>query len=260
LRKFVPKGKNMPIENFVSMPIESLEENSWNPNQMSEEAFDRLVKEIGISGFISACQVVPIESGKYRIIGGAHRYRAALKLGYTKIPVVVMSDAKFKSEDLQKFLTVKMNVLSGELDPEKFRLLYEEMVDKYGEDSLKDLFGFVEEDSWELMMKAVKRELKDAGVTDLSALENIQDHSLENLSKVLNGIFTEGGDTLKKNGFMIFTFEGIQMFFADVSRNLFEVFNELELDTPPLELESKLLDWFDKSLERTNGKAIVGIE
>jgi hypothetical protein len=125
------------------------------------------------------------------------------------------------------------------------------MVDKYGADSLKDLFGFVDEDGWQMMMKSINRELNDAGISS-EALENVQDHSLENLSRILNSIFMSGSDTLKKHGFMIFPFEGIQMFFIDASRTMFEAFNALELDTPPAELEGKLIAWIDKSLEKAN--------
>jgi ParB-like chromosome segregation protein Spo0J len=233
------------------IPITQIEENEFNPNSMDGKAFERLLKEIQTSGFIAAIQVVPLDNGKFRIIGGAHRYKAALKLGFHELPCVVLADAQFKSEDVQKFLTVKLNMLSGELDPDKFRILYEEMAEKYGEESLQDLFGFTDETEWDAVTKAIKRELKDNGFTeeqiDKAWEEAGEDKSIENLSRILNGIFSENGETLNSRGYMIFDFEGSKMFFMDVDKKVFKFFDEMQINEDPAQLNGKLLEVLQKA-------------
>lgn len=233
---------------FLSMEV--IETNEWNPNFMEQKAFDRLLREIRTSGFVSAIQVVKLDNDRFRIIGGEHRYRAAKALGYEKVPCVVLSEAQFQDVDLQKFLTVRLNMLSGNLDPDKFRVLYEEMADKYGPDSLEDLFGFTDEDQWNAVTKAIRNELRDAGIPKdkikkaMEALED--DHSIEGLSKILNDIFSKNSDTLKSNGFMVFDFNDSLMLFIDVSKVMFKFFDELQINTAPSELKDKFEEIFNK--------------
>lgn len=226
------------------LPLDKIRENAWNPNEMDSKSFDRLLKEIQMTGMISAIQVVPTEDGNYRIIGGAHRFKAAKELGFDEIAAVILSETQFKDEDVQKFLTVRLNMLSDDVDPEKFRVLYEEMADKYGAESLQNLFGVTDDDAWTSMTKAITRELRDAGIPKdkiKKALEEAgDDKSVDNLSRILNGIFSENADTLNTRGYMYFDFEGTTMMFVDVSKDVFKFFDELQINSDPKELENEL--------------------
>ena len=76
---------------FMDLDIEVLDASDWNPNQMDDKQFDRLVREIDESGMIDPIQVVPTDDGRYRIIGGHHRTNACKLLGYETIPCIVLN-------------------------------------------------------------------------------------------------------------------------------------------------------------------------
>jgi hypothetical protein len=125
------------------------------------------------------------------------------------------------------------------------------MAEKYGEESLQDLFGFTDETEWGAVTKAIKRELKDNGFTeeqiDKAWEEAGEDKSIENLSRILNGIFSENGETLNSRGYMIFDFEGSKMFFMDVDMKVFKFFDEMQINEDPAQLNGKLLEVLQKA-------------
>lgn len=191
------------------IPIEEIDENDWNPNAMPDDAFNRLCAEIENVGFIDPIQVVPVDGGRYRILGGAHRYGAAKVLGMEKVPAVVLSQEKWKDVDLQKFVTVRLNMLRGKMNPEKFIKLYEEMAAKYGADALQNLMGVVEVDAWAKLTGGVADALRGSGLPK-EVLDKFEDsakelRTVDGLSHVLNQLFTDYGDTLRQN-FMVFTY------------------------------------------------------
>ena len=241
------------IHEIKMLTLEEIKANAWNPNEMTSAAFERLVKEIDTTGFVSAIQVVPTNDGFYRIIGGEHRYWAAKKLNYKKVPAVVLADVMFQDEDLQKFLTVRLNMLSGDLDPDKFRVLFEEMKDKYGADSLKDLFGFTDDDKWAMIRKEVERGLKDAGMDKGEIKEALtkldENKTIENLSQILNGIFSSNADVLQKTGMILFDFANAKAVHCNVEKDVFKYFDELEVNSKPEELTRKIEDLLMKLTE-----------
>jgi intein/homing endonuclease len=126
----------------AEIEIDLLENNSYNPNSLGQGDFDRLVSEIQNVGFIAPIQVVPLATGKYRIIGGEHRVAAARELKLAKVPAMVLDGPKWQDEDLQQLVTVRLNVLHGKLNPEKLAVLYNRMAKTYGEEALQQLFAF----------------------------------------------------------------------------------------------------------------------
>jgi len=80
---------------------------------MSADAFNRLVDEISEVGFIAPIQVVPLDSGRYRIIGGEHRWKAAKVVGLSEIPCMVLSDSRWADEDLCFLAGTRIETLNG---------------------------------------------------------------------------------------------------------------------------------------------------
>jgi hypothetical protein len=199
------------VAKVKTLPIGQICPNIWNPNRMSPEAFERLKKEIQDVGFIDPVQVVPLEgSDSYRLIGGEHRWKAAHELGMKEIPAVILSGKEWTDEDLQKFVTLRLNHLHGELDPEKFAALYEEMARKYGEDALQNLMGYVNIDGWKKLVSGMKEGLKASGLPD-ELVEKFAEEAEEatcedDLNRILQKLLAEYGDTLNLN-FMVFTFK-----------------------------------------------------
>jgi ParB/RepB/Spo0J family partition protein len=193
------------------LDIQLIEKNPWNPNTMSEEGLNRLIQEIEEVGFIDPIQVVPMESGKYRVLGGEHRFEAMLALGHVTIPAVVLTEDKWQDEDLQKLVTVRLNVLKGKLDPARMALLYDEMAKKYGDQALQNLFAYTDKGAYNKMLGSIQRGLKQAGVPqkvqkdfEESAKEA---KSVEDIGMILNDMFASYGDTVSQD-FMVFTYGG----------------------------------------------------
>lgn len=203
-------GGSSPDMEIQEIAVSDIEANSWNANEMDEATFDRLVTELQEVGYIDPIQVVRLDTGKFRILGGEHRWTAAKVLGWEKIKCVVLSGAKWEEEDLQKFVTVRLNMLHGGTNPDKFLKLYDEMASKYGDAALQDLFAYTDQDAWNRLKKDIGKSLKLALPGELAkkfdeATQEVQ--SVEGLSAILNNLFAQYGSTLEHN-FMVFSFGG----------------------------------------------------
>jgi ParB/RepB/Spo0J family partition protein len=190
------------------IPIDLIQPNSWNPQDQNEQTFQRLCDEIRDVGFIDPLEVVPLADGHYRILGGEHRWQAAKLVGLEEVPCVVLMDAKWQDEDLQKFTTVRLNVLKGKLDPTRFAKLYQEMAEKYGAEALQQLMGFVDTKGFQKLVGDVKRGLKK------SLPKEMQDEfdekakeakTVEDLQQIIQSLFAKYGDTVNLS-FMVFTY------------------------------------------------------
>jgi hypothetical protein len=199
---------DIPIK-FKLLPLDKLENNSWNPNSMEQPDFDRLVAEIEEVGFIDPIEVVPLENGMFRIIGGEHRAAAGRELKMKKVPSMVLQGPQWQEEDLQKLVTVRLNALKGKLNPEKMALLYQEMAKKYGEDALQHLFAFTDKHAWNKLVSGVKQGLSKAGLPKEKQKEfnerAKEAKTLQDLERILNELWSSYGDTIHQS-FMIFTY------------------------------------------------------
>jgi hypothetical protein len=217
----------------VLIDIVSIRPNPWNPNQMKDKEFDRLVREIEESGMISPLQVVPMsdDSGTYfRIIGGEHRYNACKVLGYTTIPCVVLHGEDWQDEERQKFVTMRLNVIKGGLNPEKMLKLYEDVAKGRDAADMADMLGYTDKDVWD---KTVKAFMKDVDTTGLPAkakkeikkqiaeLAN-EVKTVESLSSILHKIMKKYGSTVDKN-FIFFNQGGQEHIMLSVSPETWEL-------------------------------------
>lgn len=191
------------------LPVDLLTPNTWNPQDQDEVTFNRLVDEIkpNSTGFIDVVQVVPMEDGTYRILGGEHRWLAAKAADLDEIPCIVLTGEKWRDEDLQKFVTVRLNTIRGKVDPEKFLKLYREMVEKYGAEALQGLMGYTDQKAFLKLVDGMKRGVKKSLSPEMSAEfdEKAKEaKSVEDLQKILQNLFAKYGDTVK-HSFMVFT-------------------------------------------------------
>lgn len=212
-----------PTINVQNLPLDKVVPNPWNANEMSDHAFNRLVDELKDVGFIDPIQVVPMNDGTFRILGGEHRYQAARVLGWETVPAVILSESKWQDVDLQKLVTVRLNVLRGKTNPEKMAKLYKEMADKYGEESLQQLFAYTDQDQWNKLVGAVSAGLKGSGlpkeIQDKFAQAAKEVKTVDNLSVILNQLFTKYGESLKYN-FMVFTFGGKEHIYIAMNKEM----------------------------------------
>jgi len=219
---YIPEVQHIPVDELVP--------NTWNPNELKGEDFDRLVQEIEEVGFIDFPQVVPMTDGTFRILGGEHRWTAAKALGMPKVPCLVLSDKRWQEADLQKFSTVRLNMLHGQPNPEKMISMYREMAKKYGEKGLRRMFAYTDQDAWKKLLKQVKKGMKQAGLP--KGLQNKFDeesasaNSAQDLGTILNHLMNQYGDTLDFS-FMVFAFGGKEHLYIAMSKKTKKVLDRI---------------------------------
>ena len=190
------------------VPIDQLVPNGWNPQTMDEPQFNRLVDEIKENGCIVPLQVVPQEDGNYRIIGGEHRWKASAQAGLVEVPCAILTGKKWANEDLQKFETVRLNIISGKLDAQSFLKLHTEMVDKFGKDAMQQMFGFTDTRAFQKLIGAMKRGVKQALPKEAQAEfdEKAKEaRTVADLSDIVQMLFAKYGETVPKS-YMVFTY------------------------------------------------------
>lgn len=206
-------------ESAPSWPVEEIDldlvdDYEGNPNTMDDKTFSALVEEIAESGWLVPIQVAGPENGRYRMIGGHHRKKAARVLGYDKVPAIVVDPQVF-DRDKQEVQAVKQNILHGELNPDKFTDLFNRLADKYGADLTRSMMGFTRTDAFKRVYNDAKRALPPEMAAKLEETRG-ELQSVDQLSLVLNKLFNEYGDTLDHH-FMFLTWGGKQHLMIQLS-------------------------------------------
>lgn len=206
------------------LPVDLIFPNNWNPQDQDEVTFKKLVDEVkpGSTGFIDVVQVVAMADGTYRILGGEHRWMAAKAADLEEIPCIILQGEKWQEEDLQKFVTVRLNTIRGKVDPEKFLKLYNEMVEKYGRDALQGLMGYTDQKQFTKLVEGVKKGMKKSLPKEMSDEFDEQAKeakSVEDLQKIIQNLFTKYGETVK-HSFMIFTHGKQEHIYISMNRDM----------------------------------------
>ena len=199
--------KKRPIE-FKWIPIDLIVPNSWNPNTQDDITFNVMQDEISQVGFIDPLEVVALDDGTFMILGGEHRWRAAKNLNHEEVPCIILTDEKWKETDLQKFVTVRLNVIHGKMDPDKFVALYNEMATKYGAESMQRLMGYADTRQFEKMLAWVKKGLAKSLPKEMTKEieEKTKDiKTVQDLERIIQELFAKYGETVNQS-FMIFTY------------------------------------------------------
>lgn len=95
--------------------IAKIHPNPWNPNRQTERVEEAMAESISHYGMVDPLTVRPHpeKEGEYQIIDGEHRMQTCAKLGFSEIPVNVVSG--LDETDAQK-LTIIANETRGEAD------------------------------------------------------------------------------------------------------------------------------------------------
>jgi len=120
-------------------PIDDLEPNEWNPNEMSETKYEALKRSLksGKKGVILALKR---DGEKALIIDGYHRWKAAKELGIETFPVLLLEE----SETEAKLDTLRMNNIRGELNVVKLAQLIVDLEKEFSLEWLEKELGFSE--------------------------------------------------------------------------------------------------------------------
>lgn len=206
----------------IELPMHCLTKQKINPNKMSQREFDLLVDNMNRVGWIDPIFVRPVdektEDGEqmYRIVGGAHRYDVGAYLGFETAPCTVVDHEDFE-EDEERFQIVRMNMIKGKLDPQKFFALYQEMSETYTDEVLQDAFGFADDAEWKRLIDQSAKTLPTPELQKKfkEAAKEVKD--IDGLSKLLNEMFTKYGDSLPY-GYMIVDYGGQRNVWLQVSK------------------------------------------
>jgi hypothetical protein len=207
-----------------NLPIGLLVKNAHNPNEMGAKEFNLLVSNMEATGVTDPLLVRPIEGGKYRIVGGHHRFDACELLGFQEIPCTIITDPNF-DDDMEKFQIVRMNMIRGKLNTKKFLTLYDSLDKKYAADIMADAFGFADEDAFKKIIGEMAATLPNGLQTEFkNAAKEIK--TIDGLTKLLNLMFTKYGDTLPY-GYMMVDFGGKESVWLRMAEHDMKKFKEV---------------------------------
>lgn len=116
----------------LDVDIDLLEPNDYQPRgPMEDERLQELAQSIKANGIIQPIVARRLESGRYQIIAGERRWRAAQRAGLDKVPVVVKDVA---SDDRQRRLQMALieNVQRENLNPIEEALAYQKLATEFG--------------------------------------------------------------------------------------------------------------------------------
>lgn len=68
-----------PVYNVISIPLEDLVSNVYNPNSVAPPEMKLLYESIKEDGYTMPIVVFPVDNGKYEIVDGFHRHLVMLK-------------------------------------------------------------------------------------------------------------------------------------------------------------------------------------
>jgi len=207
------------------LAVELLIPNADNPNKMRPREFDLLCDNMEKTGITDPILVRPVEGGRYRIVGGHHRFDAANFLGFAKVPCTIITDPDF-DEEAERFQLVRMNVIRGRMDPQAFYDLYSKVADKYSDDILQDAFGFAEEAEFKKLIEQTSKSIPDEGLRKRFKEAAKEIKTIDGLARLLNELFTRYGDTLPY-GYMVFDYGGQRSVWLRVEGKTLEAFDVL---------------------------------
>lgn len=201
----------------VKIPVGKIHPNDWNPNVLSDVMFNRLVDDVQRLGFLQPVLVTPENDGTYRIIDGEHRYEVAKLVDMEEIPCVVVDGALATDETQQKFQTMRMNMIRGNVDKRKLASLVSELAEELPVDEIAESMAFDNVDALRALIEDTRKDLPPEMRKEFDkAKEEIK--TVDDLSLVLNRLFTKYGGTLPYN-YMVMDFGGKEHIWVRLSRN-----------------------------------------
>jgi ParB family chromosome partitioning protein len=125
----VPEPKRAGV---LEIDIDLVEANARQPRlQMDEAKLDELARSIKEHGVIQPILVQALDGGRYRIIAGERRWRAAQRAGLLKVPVVVRDLAADAGQE-QLQLALIENIQREDLSPLDEAAAYQRLAEEFG--------------------------------------------------------------------------------------------------------------------------------
>jgi ParB family transcriptional regulator, chromosome partitioning protein len=97
LAAILPESHEVGEPTYRDVPVELILPHPGQPRKsFDEESLDRLAESIGESGVVQPLVLRPLADGRYELIAGERRWRAARKAGLATVPAVLRSENEIK--------------------------------------------------------------------------------------------------------------------------------------------------------------------
>jgi ParB family chromosome partitioning protein len=123
-----PEPETSSLDRAREVPVEALEPNPFQPRTRMEPArLEELTTSIRESGLVQPILARPIAAGRYQIIAGERRWRAAQKAGLLSVPVTLRDVPDEKLLELALVENIQREELSPLEEAQAFHRLQEEL-------------------------------------------------------------------------------------------------------------------------------------
>jgi len=230
----------------LDIPLNLLRPSSWNPNEMPQAKFNALYDGMEEHGCLEPLLVRGLGDGTYEVVGGHHRLEVAILLAFESLPCVTRE----WDDDTAKLHNMRMNVIRGKINPEKFTRMFEELQAKFPDRDIAKEMGIVSDEELARLILATAKtlppEMQQAFEDAKKRIKTVDD-----LVIVLNELFMRQGDQLEKMHYMILDFEGRESIWIRVPKDRWKDVKILVVEcavrgVPVDEAIMKLLMEFDK--------------
>lgn len=118
-------SKSMDVKiTILQVEVARLRPNPWNTNSVGAQNFEKLKGSIEKLGFFKPILARELDGGQFEILGGEHRWRAAMEQGISTVPVVSVGKI---SDLVAKQMSLVDNERYGEDDQVALQRLIEEI-------------------------------------------------------------------------------------------------------------------------------------
>ncbi len=134
MRKALGRGLSQLIAEQFDSTLSEVNVNSISPNarqprkEFNPDALDDLASSIRLHGILQPLLVRPVSEGKYELIAGERRLRAAKLAGLSTVPVVIRSTASQSSLEL----ALIENVQREDISAIECGLAYMQLIEEFG--------------------------------------------------------------------------------------------------------------------------------
>lgn len=194
------KGTGKVIGQVISLRLDAVQPNTWNPNEFTPELMKSLEYGLREDGWL-ASQAMLVwgsdDKGVQRnlIIDGEHRWLGARNVGFTEGPAVVLDGI---SEARAKALTVALDRKRGTFNDQKLAEVVKSIQFDGTYDNLSMALGFGEEEYMKLLaevptdaeVEALTRPGRDELAEGVGALGSLQDDAPPAQVKMVQVFFT----------------------------------------------------------------------
>lgn len=132
------------IELMQTVPMDRIEPNDYNPNQMPEAKLELLRRSIARDGYLQPIIVRKNDQKPefYVLVDGEHRWRALAAEGIKEAECVVVDMDRFDA----MISTLNMNNLRGNFDSIKLAEVVLSLNDRFDDKTIQELLGYSEQE------------------------------------------------------------------------------------------------------------------